>query len=193
MKKLILASASPRRKLLLEQIGLDFVIIPSTVEEKIDETDPEKLVAELALLKASDVARSAEGLVIGADTIVVDGKTVLGKPRSKAEAIAMLQQLSGRQHQVMTGVSVVDTETEEHWVDVEITRVYFRKLTLEEITWYVNSGEPMDKAGAYAIQEKGALFIQGIEGDYFNIVGLPLLKTTQLLSRAGIQILQYVQ
>lgn len=192
MKKLILASASPRRKTLLKQIGLDFTVIPSTVEETMEETDPEKLVAALALLKAKDVARSVEGLVIGADTIVVDGKTVLGKPRSKAEAIAMLQRLSGRQHQVMTGVAVVDTETGEQWVDVAITQVCFRELTQEEIEWYVNSGEPMDKAGAYAIQEKGAIFVQGIEGDYFNIVGLPLLKTTQLLTRAGIQILQYV-
>lgn len=192
MKQLILASASPRRRDLLTQIGLEFEIIPSTVEENIDETEPIKLVAELALLKASDVARRVEGLVIGADTIVVDGNTVLGKPRSKEEAVQMLQRLSGRQHQVMTGVAIVDSESGRHWVDVEITQVNFRELSLQEIQRYVDSGEPMDKAGAYAIQEKGALFVRAIEGDYFNVVGLPLVKTVQLLEKAGVNILEYV-
>lgn len=192
MKQLILASASPRRRDLLTQIGLEFGILPSTIEEKTNETEPVKLVAELALMKASDVARRVEGLVIGADTIVVDGKTVLGKPRSKEEAVEMLQRLSGRQHQVMTGVAVVDSETGDRWVDVEITQVYFRELTLQEIQHYVDSGEPMDKAGAYAIQQKGALFVNAIEGDYFNVVGLPLLKTVQLLQKAGVNILEYV-
>lgn len=192
MKQLILASASPRRRDLLTQIGLEFGILPSTIEEKTNETEPVKLVAELALMKASDVARRVEGLVIGADTIVVDGKTVLGKPRSKEEAVEMLQRLSGRQHQVMTGVAVVDSETGDQWVDVEITQVCFRELTLQEIQHYVDSGEPMDKAGAYAIQQKGALFVNAIEGDYFNVVGLPLLKTVQLLQKAGVNILEYV-
>jgi septum formation protein len=192
MKKLILASASPRRRDLLTQIGLEFETIPSTVEEKTDETEPVKLVAELALLKASDVASRVEGLVIGADTIVVDGKTVLGKPRSNEEAVHMLQRLSGRQHQVMTGVAIVDPESGKHWVDVEITQVNFRELNLQEIQHYVDSGEPMDKAGAYAIQQKGALFVKAIEGDYFNVVGLPLLKTVQLLEKAGVNILEYV-
>lgn len=192
MKKLILASSSPRRRDLLTQVGLEFLAIPSTVDEKTDETEPQKLVAELALMKALDVAQRVEGLVIGADTIVVDGKTVLGKPHSKEAAIHMLQSLSGRQHQVMTGVAVVDSESGSQWVDVEITRVYFRELTLPEIQHYVDSGEPMDKAGAYAIQEKGALFVKAIEGDYFNVVGLPLLKTVQLLEKAGVNFLEFV-
>lgn len=188
MKQLILASASPRRKDLLTQIGLEFTIVPSTVKEISTETDPAKLVAELALLKAADVARKAEGLVIGADTIVVDGKTVLGKPSSKEDAVQTLQRLSGRQHQVMTGVAVIDSVSGEQWVDVEITQVFFRELSLEEIQRYVDSGEPMDKAGSYAIQQKAALFVRSIEGDFFNVVGLPLLKTVQLLEKAGVNI-----
>lgn len=192
MKKLILASASPRRKDLLRQIGLDFEIIPSTVDEKIDEVEPAKLVMELALLKAKDVASRVEGLIIGADTIVVDGKTILGKPRSTAEAKEMLHALSGRRHQVMTGVAVVDSESGRDWVDIEITEVAFRELLPEEIERYVASGEPMDKAGAYAIQEKGALFVEGIEGCFFNVVGLPLLKTVQLLGKAGVNVLESV-
>lgn len=192
MKKLILASASPRRKDLLRQIGLDFEIIPSTVDEKIEEVEPVKLVMELALLKAKDVASRVEGLIIGADTIVVDGKTILGKPRSQAEAKEMLRALSGRRHQVMTGVAVVDSESGQHWVDIEITQVVFRELLSEEIDRYVDSGEPMDKAGAYAIQEKGALFVEGIEGCFFNVVGLPLLKMVQLLGKAGVNVLESV-
>ncbi|MCK4259378.1 MAG: septum formation inhibitor Maf [Halanaerobiales bacterium] len=194
MKKLILASASPRRRDLLKQIELDFEIIPSTVEENISESDPIKLVGDLALLKASDVAQKVaqkvttkeKFLVLGADTLVVDGQTVLGKPSSKEEAFQMLKRLSGRNHQVMTGIAVVDSETEQHWVDVEITQVYFRELTDSEIERYVESGEPMDKAGAYAIQEKGALFVKKIDGCFFNVVGLPILRTIEMLNQGGI-------
>ena len=193
MKKIILASASPRRKDLLRQIGLEFEIIPSTVDEKIDEAEPIRFVKQLALSKAQDVGRNlSSGLVIGADTIVVDGKTILGKPRSPEEAVEMLQRLSGRSHQVMTGVAVFDSESNAHWVDAEVTQVTFRQLTLREIEGYVASGEPMDKAGAYAIQEKGSLFVEGIQGCFFNVVGLPLLKTVQLLAKAGANVLESV-
>ncbi|AZR73289.1 septum formation inhibitor Maf [Anoxybacter fermentans] len=192
MKKLILASASPRRRDLLKQIGLEFDIIPSNVDETIKESDPVQLVKKLALLKAKDVAQRANGLVIGADTIVVDGQTVLGKPGSKKEAFQMLKSLSGRKHQVMTGVAVVDSENNNEWVDVEITQVYFRDLSDAEIERYVASGEPMDKAGAYAIQGKGALFVEKIEGCFFNVVGLPLLKTVQILKKADAEIKKYI-
>lgn len=192
MKKLILASASPRRRDLLKQINLEFEIIPSDVVEDLIEMNPEQLVMDLALLKARDVAKRVDGVVIGADTIVVDGQTVLGKPVTQEAAIHMLRSLSGRTHQVMTGVAVIDTETDQQWVEVEITQVHFRDLSEKEIVNYVASGEPMDKAGSYAIQEKGALFVRGIEGCFFNVVGLPLLKTVQLLEQAGMAILETV-
>ncbi len=199
MKKLILASGSPRRRDLLQQIGLKFQINPSRVDEEIAESDPIKMVKELALLKAAEVASrlkenavsagEEDGIVIGADTLVVDGQTVLGKPISEEEAVQMLERLSGRQHQVMTGIAVIDTVTEQKWVDVEITQVFFRRLSTAEISKYVASGEPMDKAGAYAIQGKAGLFVEKIEGCFFNVVGLPLLKTVQLLEKAGYNIL----
>lgn len=192
MKKLILASASPRRRELLKQIDLEFEIIPSNVVEDLTGENPEQLVMDLALLKARDVAKRVDGVVIGADTIVVDGQTVLGKPTSREDAVRMLLGLSGRTHQVMTGVAVIDTETDQQWVDVEITQVHFRDLSEKEIENYVASGEPMDKAGSYAIQEKGALFVKGIEGCFFNVVGLPLLKTVQLLEQTGMAILETV-
>lgn len=190
MKQLILASASLRRRDLLNQIGLNFEIIPSKVNEDISEVEPIKLVQKLALLKAHEVAKKVvvknpEALVIGADTIVVDGQTILGKPGSENAAIAMLKKLSGQQHRVMTGVAVVDSKSGKHWVDVEVTHVFFRNLTEKEIYRYVATGEPMDKAGAYAIQGKAALFVERIEGCFFNVVGLPLLKTVQLLKQAG--------
>ena len=190
MKKLILASASLRRRDLMNQIGLNFEIIPSNVNEAISEVEPIKLVQKLALLKAHEVAekefaKKSNALVIGADTIVVDGQTILGKPDTEETAIEMLRKLSGRQHRVMTGVAVVDSQSGKHCVDVEITHVFFRKLEEKEIYRYVATGEPMDKAGAYAIQGKAALFVERIEGCFFNVVGLPLLKTVRLLKQAG--------
>lgn len=190
MRKLILASGSPRRKDLLHQIGLQFEIIPSNIEENISETDPLQLVKKLALLKAADVARRATGVVIGADTIVVADNTILGKPISTEDAIGMLERLNGSQHQVATGVAIVDSNSGREWLAVEVTQVFFRKYSSAEILKYVASGEPMDKAGAYAIQGQGSLFVQKIEGCFFNVMGLPLLKTAQLLKEAGIEILQ---
>ncbi len=183
----VLASQSPRRRALLEQMGLtQFVVRPALGEEvAVPGLSPAQLVEELSRRKAEEVAgRSQPGdLIIAADTVVaVDGR-VLGKPRDKTQAQAMLELLSGRVNTVYTGVTVRrdGTSLTEH----EATRVHFRPLSREEIAAYVDSGEPMDKAGAYGIQGLGALLVEGIEGDYFNVVGLPVCRLGQMLARLG--------
>lgn len=192
MSELILASGSPRRKELLAALGLDFVVIPSTVAEpSYDGRDPAKYANELAEAKAVYVARQLRsGLVIGADTIVVLDGEVLGKPDSAAHAVDMLSRLSGRSHTVYTGLAVIDAATGELEQEVVATEVKFRHLTAAEIDLYVRSGEPMDKAGAYGIQGLGAVFIQSIRGCYYNVVGLPLSALDQLLKRFNFAILQ---
>ncbi|HWI52285.1 MAG TPA: Maf family protein [Symbiobacteriaceae bacterium] len=186
---IVLASASPRRQELLRQVGVSFRVIPSQVDEQVDEPmQPAALVEYLALAKARDVAaREAGALVLGSDTIVVVDGRVLGKPKDRADAIAMLQQLSGRSHQVMTGVALVTAERE--LVGHEVTTVRFRTLAPGEIERYVDSGEPMDKAGAYGIQGRAAAMISAIEGDYFTVVGLPLCRTVSMLSQFGVTVL----
>ncbi|HLN61279.1 MAG TPA: Maf family protein [Symbiobacteriaceae bacterium] len=186
---IVLASQSPRRQELLRQVGLSFTVIPSGVDERVDTPmRPDQLVEHLALIKAADVAAREPGaLVVGADTIVVVDDAVLGKPRDRADAIAMLQRLSGRVHQVMTGVALISGD--RRLVAHEETTVRFRPLTLPEIERYVDSGEPMDKAGSYGIQGRASAMITGIEGDYFNVVGLPLCRTVQMLSEFGVQVL----
>jgi len=184
-KKLILASASPRRRQLLRQIGLTFQVIPSSVDESNDVYhDPSASVQAIALRKARDVAASVEdGIVIGADTQILMDDEVLGKPEDAADAVRMLSKLSGRTHRVITGVALVDAGTsfEETWV--ETTLVTFRKLSDDEISDYVETGEPMGKAGAYGIQGGAAAFVEKIEGCYFNVVGLPLAKLVQKLRK----------
>mgnify|MGYP000061584076 CR=1 FL=1 len=188
--KLILASASPRRRELLKILGLDFEVIPSQVEEKITAKEPTLIVTSLAEQKARDVAkRVKEGLVIGADTIVTLEGTILGKPKSKEEAAKMLSMLSGKEHHVITGVALIDVTSQKSLVDYELTKVFFRDLTAEEIESYVRTNEGFDKAGAYAIQGIGSLLVKGIEGCYFNVVGLPLTKIYLLLKNFGIDIL----
>jgi septum formation protein len=183
--KLILASASPRRAQLMAQVGWEFTVRPVDIEEKLSPNlPPEEAVKELALGKAL-AASEKDGLIIGADTIVVLEDKILGKPHSTEEALDMLSSLSGKQHQVITGVAVVNPQTGQHWVDAEKTKVHFRILTKEEILQYIKTEEPMDKAGAYGIQGKGALLVQGIEGCYFNVVGLPLVRLASLLKDAG--------
>ncbi len=184
-KRLVLASASPRRQQLLRQIGLVFDIIPSEVNEHdVIYHDPLANVQAMALRKAKDVAaRIGRGIVIGADTqVIIDGE-VLGKPIDKADALRMLSKLSGRTHQVVTGVALVDIDSglEETWV--EKTLVTFRKLTVNEIYDYLETGEYIGKAGAYGIQEKAAVFVEKIEGCYFNVVGLPLAKLVQKIRK----------
>lgn len=187
---IILASQSPRRRELLAQMGLtDFQIIPAVGEEIVDPTlAPPALAESLALHKAREVARNHAGpgdLVIGADTIVVlDGK-VLGKPHDAAHAREMLTALSGQWHHVYTGVAVL--RDGEELVAHEDTEVHFCPLTQAEILRYIETGEPMDKAGAYGIQGQGALFIDRIQGDYCNVVGLPLYRLGKLLGQLGIE------
>ncbi|MFZ5942744.1 MAG: Maf family protein [Bacillota bacterium] len=187
--KIILASASPRRKELLNQIKIPFEVMVSNVfEGSPGEDEPADWVQKLALEKAQTVAISAENsIIIGADTIVVKDNKVLGKPESEDDAFNMLRFLSGSSHQVMTGIALVNTFTKGCITDVEITTVKFRKLQDEEVKAYVKSGEPMDKAGAYGIQGLGALLVDGINGCYFNVVGLPLNRLSQNLKKMGVE------
>lgn len=191
MPRLILASASPRRRELLVRIGLNFDVCPSQVDEsRFRDLLPAQRVEALALAKArARAATYKEGLVIGADTIVVCQGQVLGKPASPGEAAAMLEFLSGRTHTVYTGVAVVQAPAGPEQYTHASTEVTFRRLTPAEIVAYVATGEPMDKAGGYGIQERGALLVEGINGDYFNVVGLPLVKVAELLGKFGVHVL----
>ena len=181
--KIVLASASPRRANLLKQIGLEFQICPSRVDESaITDTSPDTAVQELALTKAKAVAGNhMNGLVIGADTVVVINRRVIGKPEHAEHAVEILTQLSGVCHEVMTGVALVDLERRREVVWQEKTVVQFRKLHRREILTYVNSGEAVDKAGAYGVQGRAAAFVERIEGCYFNVVGLPLASLVERL------------
>lgn len=180
MPQLILASKSPRREKLLRLLGLDFKIITADVDESISPIQPALFAEQLALRKAEKVAAGrANSLVIGADTIVVHAGQILGKPRNPAEAFTMLSALSASVHHVITGVALIQTNGEgnisSQKVFHEQTKVQFSPLSEQEINIYIESGSPMDKAGAYGIQDDmGALFVKAIEGDYYNIVGLPL-------------------
>lgn len=176
---IILASQSPRRALLLKQVGLDFVVQPSAIHEKIhEELSFEENVKQLSLHKAQDIAsQHSHGVVIGSDTIVVVNGTVLGKPASKDEARSMLTMLSGVTHTVYTGFAIVDVESKKYYIDHEQTRVTFRRLNDDEIVDYIAGGSPMDKAGAYGIQDDfGAVFVEKIDGCYYTVVGFPLAK-----------------
>ena len=178
-ERLILASSSPRRRQLLRQIGLEFeTISPDADETQFEGEPPLEHVLRLAELKASTVAATRrEGIVLGSDTIVVLGKDILGKPGSPEEAVATLSRLSGNTHTVYTGFSLMNAATGERMTDYGEALVTFRQLDQEEIRAYVATGSPMDKAGAYGIQDDlGAVFIERIEGDYYTIVGLPLAK-----------------
>lgn len=185
-ERLILASSSPRRRQLLRQIGLEFETISPDVDETQFEGEPPlDHVLRLAELKASTVAATRpEGIVLGSDTIVVLGEDILGKPESQEEAVATLSRLSGNTHTVYTGFSLINAATGESMTDYGQALVTFRQLDREEIRAYVATGSPMDKAGAYGIQDDlGAVFIERIEGDYYTIVGLPLTKVYLALRR----------
>jgi septum formation protein len=190
MKKIILASQSPRRKQLLEQIGLKFEIYPSNYEEDMTlNMEPIKLAEFLSLGKAKDVAQKQKSsIIISADTIVaVDGE-VFGKPKTPERAKYMLQKLSGRAHSVITGFTIIDAEINRQISKSVETKVYFKNLSEKEIDAYIATGEPLDKGGGYAIQGLAALFVEKIEGDYFNIVGLPILALTIELKNFGVNI-----
>ncbi len=193
MRKMILASASPRRRELLTQAGFSFEVKVSDADEVITEKEPDKIVKELALVKACAVAASeTEALIIGADTIVaVDGK-ILGKPRDAEEAFSMLSMLQGRTHQVYTGVALITREEElqKSHVFSEKTDVHMYPMTEQEIRAYIATGEPLDKAGAYGIQGRAAVYIRKIEGDYNNVVGLPISRLYQELKSSASTSLQ---
>lgn len=193
--KIILASQSPRRRTLLKQLNLNFEIIPSTIEEITSATAPAKIVEELAQLKAFDVAKPLKNaLIIGADTIVVYQERILGKPRDRAEAFEMLSSLSGNTHTVFTGVCLI--EKDEHGsISKEITfnvatKVTFSSLPEQMIYHYIDTEKPFDKAGSYGIQDDfGAVFVNKICGDFYNVVGLPLNKLYSVLSQSFPKIL----
>ncbi|HHZ17404.1 MAG TPA: Maf family protein [Peptococcaceae bacterium] len=197
--ELILASRSPRRAELLRQIGLEFRIVESSIKEEGARTPYDQWVRQLALKKAEaaqkEIAQTPAlpggQVILAADTIVVKDGQLLGKPKDTDDAARMLAFLSGAVHAVMTGVCVLRQQADElrFFQEVEITKVHFRSLTEEEIAAYLASGEPFDKAGAYGIQGLGGLLVERIEGCYYNVVGLPLVKTMQLLRKCGIKIL----
>ena len=178
--KLILASQSPRRKELLGLFHIPFEIRVADIDETMDPNGaPFEEVARVSRCKALAIAREKEDVLVAADTIVVCQGKILGKPRSKQEALEMLQMLSGRDHQVMTGVTVLQGDAEA--VFTEVTDLHFRELSLAEIQRYVDSGEPMDKAGAYGIQGGAALFCSHLVGDYYNVMGLPVCRLGEVL------------
>jgi len=191
MKTIILASQSPRRKDLLKQIGLEFEIDPSNYEEDMSlKMEPRKLAEFLSLGKAKDVAqRHKDSIIISADTIVAIDGEVFGKPKTPERAKYMLQKLSGKVHSVITGFTIIDAETQKQILKSVETKVYFKDLSEQEMDAYIASGEPLDKGGGYAIQGMAALFVEKIEGDYFNIVGLPILALTTELKKFSVSVL----
>ena len=188
---LILASGSPRRRLLLVSLGLKFKVIPPLNEEKMGSwEDPLRLAESLAQQKAREVkTRVDTSIILAADTIVVKDAEIMGKPRDREDAIEMLQRLSGGSHQVITGVCLIDMAGNRELLDTETTTVNFRQLSELEITRYVDSGEPFDKAGGYGIQGMGALLVSSIEGCFYNVVGLPLAKLQTMFQCLGISLL----
>ncbi|MBI5640772.1 MAG: septum formation inhibitor Maf [Nitrospirae bacterium] len=189
-RTIILASASPRRRDILGLTGLSFRVDAGDFEEVIDSRmEPGRLARHLSREKARSVAgRHKNAVIIAADTLIRARGKVFGKPRTKKEARDMLSTLSGRVHTVITGFSVYDTETNKCLSRSVETKVYFKRLKAKEIEAYIRSGEPMDKAGAYAIQGLGSVFIKRIDGDYFNVVGLPLSSLVDMLKRFGVDI-----
>jgi septum formation protein len=186
---IVLASASPRRSELLERLGIPFAVVPSQIpEDEIAGESPEQHVLRLSREKALEVAgrRDVAGRwFIGSDTIVLRDDAILGKPASAEEATIMLRSLSGREHRVLSGFVVHDRQTGTGVADVVSTRVRFKELTATEIAGYIATGEPMDKAGAYAIQGIGAFMVLAIAGSYTNVVGLPLCEVVEVLERLG--------
>lgn len=193
--KIILASKSPRRREILEQMGMEFEIIPAVGEEVISDNDPAKVVESLSGQKAYEIAQKISDenkvctddmgrctesyLIIGADTVVAQDGRILGKPEDEADAFAMLDELQGREHSVFTGVTLIYLDSNGDRAEKtfsEETKVEFYPMSEEEIKDYISTGEPMDKAGAYGIQGKAFVYVKGISGDYYNVVGLPAAR-----------------
>ncbi len=192
MKTIVLASASPRRKELLKKLGLKFKVEPSDYEEERHyELEPYELARKLSLAKARDVATKYENaIIIAADTFGILDDKVLGKPHNEAEAKKILEMISGRCHSVITGFTIIDTESNKTLSRSVETKVFIKKLTPAEISAYVKLKEPLDKAGAYAIQGLGSVIVERIEGDYYNVIGLPLAALAESLREFGVNILR---
>lgn len=190
--ELILASQSPRRKELLRLIGLPFVVRVADIDESMDPAaDPAAEVARVSRKKAEAVSRQPEDVVIAADTIVVLGGKVLGKPVDEAHAEAMLTALSGKDHQVMTGLTVM--KGSRALTHTEITDIHFRDLSQKEIRRYVATKDPLDKAGSYGIQGGAAIFVQWLKGDYYNVMGLPVCKLYEMLCALAPELMEDMQ
>lgn len=192
-KKIILASTSPRRHGLAQQMGLEFEIVPSNYEEDMSmDMGPDKLAMTLAYGKAQDVARGYnEGIVLGIDTFISFNGQKLGKPKTEEKAKELLKSFSGRELQVYSGVALIDCETKEEIQDFEVSEVKFREISDVEIDNYIKTGEPLDKAGAFAIQGLGSIFIEKINGCYANIVGFPISNIYKNLQKLGVNIFEY--
>jgi septum formation protein len=192
--KLFLASTSPRRQDLIQRLGLPVEILKNTADETFDPTwSPEKVVQHLSKIKAQAAFATLKathpqesGILVGADTIVVVNNTILGKPENTAHAATMLHTLQGNKHKVFTGITLIDTNSGKEITTYEGTQVWMKALDSEQIERYIATGEPMDKAGSYGIQGIGATLIHRLEGDYFNVVGLPLSKLADQLKEFGI-------
>lgn len=190
MKKIILASSSPRRKKLLSKLNIDFQAVPAKCEEKMEPgEEPLRMARRLSREKAESlVSHYPRHLIIGADTFVTLGKQVLGKPHTKKEAKRMLNSISGKTLRVITGFTIWDSERNKASSKTVQTKVVLKKLTSSEINKYVATGEPLDKAGAFAIQEMGGFFVKRIEGNHTNVVGLPLYEVAEELKKYGVKV-----
>ncbi len=194
MRQVILASTSPRRRGLLQQIGLKFKVVPSTFKEDMSLKMPHsKLTMLLAYSKARSVMHKfSKALIIGADTFMVLNNERLGKPFTIRKAVQTLTKISGKTLKVYSGLALIDTVTGKHLKDFEVTKIKIRKLTKKEILSYVKTREPLDKAGAIGIQGLGAIFIEKIEGCYSNVVGLPLHALYRNLKKLGLNLIEYI-
>lgn len=194
--RIILASKSPRRKELLDRLDIDFDIKVSDIDEtSFEKSLPWVYVEKLAYEKAKSIAESETGkcLVIGSDTVVVHENEILGKPDNTTEAADYLKRLSGDKHLVYSGLAIIDVDSNKKYITHEITEVYMKELNEEEITNYIKTGEPLDKAGGYGIQGIGSIFIEKINGDYYNVMGLPLNKLYNGLNKLGVNYFEIVK
>ncbi len=191
MRRIVLASGSPRRKMLLEQIGLKFEIVKSDFKEKVNSSmEPGELVKFLSMQKAKIVgSKYKNSIIVAADTIIVLNNEIIGKPKTEKEAIKILRLLSGKAHTVITGLTVLDSTNNKAVTKSVETKVFFRKLKSSEIENYIKLENTLDKAGAYGIQGIGSLLIEKIEGDYFNVVGLPLSTLHETLKNFGVNLI----
>jgi septum formation protein len=186
--KIILASTSPRRQSLLKKIIKEFKIIPSNYKEDMTlKLTPSELAKTLSHGKAAEVAKRQKGIIIGSDTFISLNNKILGKPHTPKKAKEMLESISGKTHEIYTGITIINTETKKEIRDYEITRITFKKLTEEEIEKYIKTKEPLDKAGAYALQGLAKKFIKKIEGSRTSAIGLPLEKLSQMLNKMGVK------